>query len=434
MMPPVVSARIRRGSARIAGVVLVLMALAACSSSGEEVRHRLSRTRESAPTSAPSTLHPLHVSEAGQQRGIVSGKDVTILERLQSPTTAEVWQTPVEISNLALFTHTDGATRDDYRYFQIGSRDGSRIIAVVEPHFTPLLVAQSIVAVIESDGTSVRMIMCPSARESDGCLSFSNDWVTAGRSLDTATHYDSLTYPRTVEPVPGWTLNVAPLAASPWAQTFEAFGEASSFPAFPADADALDMTGHDGQRRVIASLGDSSLVEWRSPSPIRGLVESYLTIETPYGANIASRMTFTSDWYGVDAVTWDDGRDTFTHQTPWGGGTETYPVRSANLTCVIADDALATTFKRNEWVKAGTHRTGRDVYVPKPGGNPLSTAVFNTMKDTSWADEVDPDFAYPYTSYADFEAARSVFAWQRPDGEWVIAIDAFAAQYVYECA
>ena len=429
MMSHATPLSIRRGSAQIAGVVLALVALAACSPSSDETPASASST----PTPAPTTSPPAPTTEPPEPHEIVSGADVAILERLEAPTTGEVWQTPVEIASLGLFPYQDAGTVDAFRYFHIGNRDGSRIIAAVEPYFEPLLRGHNIFAVIEHDGVIARMVTCPSSRTSDGCLTFSEDWLEEGRSIDTAIHYDSLTYPVAVEPVPGWTLRLGPLAHSPWPVTIEAFGEANAFPGFSLTPDALELTGLDGDRSVLAELGESALVEWRSPSPVPGIVESYLAVETPYGGSIPSRTAFTDDWYGVGAVTWDDARDTFTHPAIWDGGTETFPVRPANLACVMADDALATSFDESQWVKAGTHRKGLDVYVPVPGGNAISQAVFTTMKDSSWAHEVEPTLTYPYTSYADFEAARSVFAWERPDGEWAIAVDAYALQRVWEC-
>ena len=413
------------GLSRASLLVAGCLAVAACSPAGEE--------SDASGRAAPSTVATSPTAEAPAPHDIVSGDDVAILERLIAPTTGETWQTPVEIENLGLFAYPASEPTDNYRYFHIGNRGDARIIAVIDPYFEPILGGHSTFAVVELEADSVRMITCPSTRAGDGCLDFSTDWLTPARSIDSAIHYDSLTYPSYVEPVDGWVLRVAPLKYSDWPQASQAFGDANDYPGLGLSAEHRAQVGRDGERTVLASLGDSALVEWRRPAGVTPLIESHFVIETPYGGVIPSWKSFSAEWYGVGAVTWDDGTDTFTHPATWTSDTFAHPVTSANLACALADESLASTFDESHWVKAGTHRQGVDVYLPLAEGNPIARDVYRAMSNGSWGAEIDPALAYPYETVDEFLDARSVFAWQRPDGEWIIALDSYATQRVYEC-
>lgn len=425
MSVPTISMQRRRGLAFTAVAAVALLIATACSPTGGE--------SAGSASAAPSTVAPPPTTDPPVAHELVTGEDVAILDRLMSPTTGETWQTPVEIDNLGLFAYPASEPTDTYRYFHIGDRADARIIAVVDSYFDELLGGHTVFAVIEHDGTTARMITCPSARASVGCLDFSTDWLTPERALDTAIHYDSLTYPSQVQPAAGWTLRLAPLAYSSWPVAREAFGDANDYPGIGLSADARAAIGREGERIVLAELGESTLVEWRSSTAMNGLAATYLAIETPYDGVIASWRAFVADWYGVGAVTWDDGADTFTHPDVWTGDPVEYQVQAANPTCSWADESLATTFDASQWVKAGTHRQGVDVYVPSSDRNAIAQRVYRAMSEGSWGDDIDPALAYPYASIDEFLNARSIFAWQRPDGEWVIALDSFAAQRVWEC-
>jgi hypothetical protein len=285
----------------------------------------------------------------------------------------------------------------------------------------------------EIEGDTARMLTCPSARAGDTCLDWSTDWEEPGRSLDPDTHYDSLTYPERVQPLEGWTFSTAPLASADWVDSTNAFGDANTFPGIATTAEERSSLGRD-ERIEIVALGESTLVEFRAPGAVPGLTDSRFAMETPYGGVIPSNSSFTDAYYGVGAVTWNDGVDTFTHPEIWGDAPQEFPVRAASLACFGPDETLAQDFDPSEWEVAGTHRLGFDVYLPSEDDNELARAVWITMRDNSWGTDIDPALEYPYATLDEFLDARSVFAWERPDGEWVIAMDGFAGQRVYECA
>lgn len=404
--------------------VSALLALAACSPPSE------------APVSSAAPSPSVSVSitpDAEPTVPLVTGPDIAVLERLEAPTTGETWHEPVPIENLGLLSYSDTGIEDDYSYFEVGNRGSATIVAAVPGYFDFYFGGYGVYAMFEINGGTATMITCVSARTGDSCLDWSTDWEEPGRSLDPVTHYDSLTYPERIEPMPGWVLTPAHLAVSEWVDSVMAYGDANSFPTIATTPEERVFLGRD-ERVEIVELGESTFVEFRAPGDVPGLISSRFAIETPYGGIIPSNSTFASSYYGVGAVTWNDGADTFTHPGIWEEGPQEAPVRAAGLACFGPDETLATDFDQSEWTVAGTHRLGFDVYLPQDGGNEIAQAVWITMRDNSWGADIEPALAYPYASLDEFLDARSVFAWERPDGEWVIAMDGFASQRVYECA
>lgn len=417
---------------RIAGTFTTIaagaLALAGCSGGSGEPS--ASPTPSAPPAAASATPSPTQ-----EEHQIVSGADVAVLARLTSPTTGETWHAPVEVESLGLFSYSDDPADDDYRYLAIGTRGTAQIIVAVASYFEFFSSGYTPHALIEWDGSTATMVTCPSARASDRCLDYSTEWEGPGRVIDPTIHYDSLTYPTAVSPSPGWELQTAPLAQLGWVGPVHAYGDANDFPMIATSPDERAFLGRTGGFTTLAELGESRLVEYRQASSVPGLTDVRYGIVTPYGGLIPSESSFSGAAYGVGAVSWDDGADTFTHPDAYGDGDEAYGARSASLVCFGPDETLADGFEATKWQRAGTHVLGFPVYVPVAGGNSIAQAVYETMRDHSWNDQIDGiDLTYPYATYADFLDARSVFAWDRGDGTWVVAIDAFAANRVYECA
>lgn len=388
----------------------------------------------SATAAEPSPSPSPSPSPEPEPHEVVSGSDVGVLARLEAPTTGEVWQDPVPIDNLGLFEYEGTSFDDDYLYFQVGSHGPADIVVAVPAYFDYFTGGYGVYAMFEVTPGDARMLQCPSSRETDACFDWSDDWIEPGRDYDYVTTYDSLTYPERVEPLPGWTLEIAHTASSNYLQAIQAYGEASEFPGIATTAGERQFLGRDGSRIEVLAMGESMLAEYRRPAAVPGLTDSRLGIETPYGAVIPSQSTFTAPYYGQYAVTWNDGVDTWEHPDIFAGGLTTYPVRSAGLACFGPDETLADDLDPTEWEVAGSHVLGMDVYLPVAGGNDLARDVWETMRDESWGEDIDPALAYPYDTFDAFLDDRSVFAWQRPDGEWVIAINGFAGQRVWECA
>ena len=361
---------------------------------------------------------------------MVSGVDVGVLERLENPTTGEAWHEPREIENMGLAAPK--GSHDLARYFEVGTHGDARIVAQVYPHYDYTFAENGVEALFEVDSNGARQIACPSTRATDPCVPFVPSWEERGRSIDLSTHYDSLTFPLTTTPTPGWRLSTS---AGPTSYVYEMdlFGYGVAWPAIAVD-DATRAERGLMHVTTLVQLGDSRLVEARTPGNIEGTVRSVLGIETPFSSFIPiAPLADHERWYGEGAVTWDDGQETFTHSNIDSGGDFTTEIAPAEAVCAANEDTLAANFDPTEWQVAGHHRQGPPVYVPVDGGNSLAKSAWTWMRAHSWDDHIGSDLPYPYDSYAEFLAARSLFAWERPDGEWVIAVDGFAAPTVNEC-
>jgi hypothetical protein len=312
---------------------------------------------------------------------IVTGADVAVLERFQAPTTGETWHEPREIENLGLFAHPEFGMADTYRYFEVGSQGGARLVVATSEYSDLYMGGNAVYAMFAVSESSAAMLTCPSARGGDGCLDWSTDWERPGRYLEPNLVLDSLTYPERVEPLPGWSLQTSRLAATTYATSVQAYGDANEFPSIATTPEECDFLGRD-DRIVLTALGDSTLVEYRQMGDVPGLADSRFAIETPFDSVIASESALSAAYYGQGAITWNDGVDTFTHDAQYSGaGDEAYPVTSASYACSGPDETRAATFDSTQWQVAGKHRLGFDVYLPVTGGNDTARAVWQTLSD-----------------------------------------------------
>lgn len=359
--------------------------------------------------------------------GFVTGDDVDVLARLKDPTTGETWSVPTEIDDPGIQDAETSA-----RYFEVGARGTATIVVEVWPDFDLSFGEYAIGGIYEVDGDEIRFIACPSARGSDTCIDEPYGWAGAARVIARDIHYDSLTYPAVAFPQAEWRLTPARSTDSyaGWGSAF--LGYAYMFDGIDQTAVLAELMGPDGF--LSLPLGDSALVETRGPGIVAGTVNSNFGIVTPFQSFIPSAGYFVSPWYGVDVVTWDDGKDSFTHTPSWAEDSEKWAVVPAKETCAAVDETLLESMDPAQWQAAGKHTAGQTVYLPVEGGNATARAVWEWMSENSWAEQIDPTLTYPYDTFDQFLDARSVFAWERPDGEWVLAIDSFARQHVYECA
>lgn len=370
-------------------------------------------------------------------REIVSGADVEILERLENPTTGEHWHEPQPIENLQLEDNADG--EDLNNYFAVGTHGKATIIVSTASEFIVYGNGFPVGLMYESDDDGLRFIACPSARDSDDCIDA--DLVPESVAIDTTTHYDSLTYPATISPVAGWNLHRT-IPDGSYVLGSSYFGSANTFPGNVSETNDISTFGYE-DRIELASLGESTLAEYRVRGMVPGTTASRYVIETPFGSviwlgegngNSWEPSPVNGEWYSAGAVTWDDGKNTFT-KSPEGASSfeKPRPVPAAEL-CFAPDEVTVDALDPEQWVAAGDHTEGPRVYLPVEGGNDQSKATWKWLSENSFGSEGDEADVYPYSSYKEFLADRSVFAWQRPDGQWVLAINSYAGQRVYECA
>ena len=232
-----------------------------------------------------------------------------------------------------------------------------------------------------------------------------------------------------ISPAKGWSIDTG-LNSVDGAWSSGTFGTVNDFPAFASSDDAVANVQYLGESREIARLGQSRLIEYRGYADVDGTVGSRFAVRTPFGSEILLDRALWNTWYGDGRVAWADGEDTWGPLDP--ELEQSARVLQAGAYCFSPHEVLIESFDASEWTTAGVHTQGVDVYLPVEGGNDLAKATWKWMKDNSfgWTDE-NP---YPYKKYEDFLEDRSVFAWERPDGQWVLGLNSNAVQSVYECA
>lgn len=127
-------------------------------------------------TPSPASTPTAVASPSAPPHQIVSGVDVAVLERLESPTTGETWHEPREIENLGLFTYSDSGVEDTYRYFEVGNLGSARLIVATTEYFEVFTGGYAVYAMFAVTDGGAAMITCPSARGGDSCLDWSSDW------------------------------------------------------------------------------------------------------------------------------------------------------------------------------------------------------------------------------------------------------------------
>ncbi|WP_062389392.1 hypothetical protein [Demequina iriomotensis] len=370
------------------------------------------------PSASPSGTAE---SEADPSVPLVTGDDVAVLERLMNPTTGETWHEPVEVDVPA------GVEATDHRiYLEVGARADAAIVAAVTTYDSFYTTEGfQVVALLEVDGSGTRQIVCPSTRADDMCV---GDTEIAGAAEDRETHYDSLTYPRSVTPAAAWTIATGTLDPSTHGGT--ALGWASlaagAYAVLP-DGTASTSVRTDQTRTEIAELGGSTLVALETPGEVEGTVEVHYAIDTPLGTRV--QVGPATAGYGAGAVTWTDGVDTFAHPDGWGVDGVARP----NEPCWGGHEMLDAAHDASRWTLAGESSAGTDVYVPADSSNELARRIFEFERDRSYGELVDPIYVYPYETFQEFLDTRSLFTWQRGDGAWVLGIDSFAGMRYYEC-
>ncbi|MFV0633783.1 hypothetical protein [Demequina sp.] len=381
-------------------------------------------------SSSPSPTPTNSTGEGTPAPASAMGDDAQWLERVVSPTTGETWHAPVALGALGL---VGGSGSEQLQYYDIGSVGTWEIVATVWPEFQYFSGGYPVEHLLLMRDGEVRLLTCPSSQSDDTCI-VADD--TEGLAEDGTVHVDSLSYPNSVTTAEGLTVQTATPQGygQRTAYAHEYAGALVAAPGIELTVDDRDFLGM-GERRELATLGDSVLVEDRIDGWVEGLTDARYRIVTPFGGEIDLPWAL-ADAYGAGAVAWDDGRDTWTHPAPEGASSseQEYGLLPATRTCFGAAETLDTRHDPTGWVAAGSTVAGQTVYLPRDGGNEVARAVFDAMRGNPEDVQGLEMEQFPYATYEAFLEARSVMTWQRADGQWVVAIDAYAAQRVYECA
>ncbi|MGY4643660.1 hypothetical protein [Cellulomonas sp. URHB0016] len=332
------------------------------------------------------------------------------IAKVMSPTTGETWQKPVEDPAMALRL----TGYDDQRAFLVGHRGDASIYALAQDDS----LSRSVEGLYEVVGDQVTLIECPAS--ADRCSSFYEpDLAGRGIAVDRTTHYDSLTVPTAIRVSATFGVTLTFALESGWDSVY---------------GHALLLVDPDVEPRTLRQLGGGRLVELRMPAAgvVPGLTPILYAYVTPAGGayRVAPGDVAMAD---PAAFQWDDG---MVRPAGWEGMGATAP---GARQCGWSDLAIESGHVDTDWRPAGTARDGRRIYVPVPGGNAVSHAVFVHERDASWGQpEGAEDMVYGAEMYPlteeQFLDQHSLYAVQGPDGEWLLGLRADAAATVYECA
>ncbi|MBO9553192.1 hypothetical protein [Cellulomonas sp.] len=360
-------------------------------------------------SSAPTATVALPTAPADDAAGIA---------RVLSPTTGETWQEPVEDTAVASrLTAFEGQ-----RAFLVGHRGGAKIYALVNTEWP----SSDVEGLYEIAGERIALVACPTSadrcsRRGDGT------YEQPGVTIDRTTRYESLTVPTAIRVSPTFGVTTTGAMAVTWRSVY---------------GDGAAMLGYvplgyqvTGDARTLRQIGGAKLVEVRSPAlgEVAGLTPLHYAYVTPMGSAYLLEPSDVPVAH-PGTFTWDDGVARPSAETAGGGS-----VAPGSQGCFASLLAVEEHHVDADWRPAGTALDGRRVYVPVPGGNAVSRAVFAHARDTSFTfdDELE-DFvqgaaAYPFTEqqFLDHDA---LYAVQGLDDEWLLGLRSDAQATVYECA
>jgi hypothetical protein len=365
-----------------------------------------------APSADPT---PTQTTPAGPVKRSAKLSDADVLAHLANPRTGETWHSPQEAPAdvKALLGSVSGLNT----VLSVGERGDATIYAVVlgdketaDITLDPAFAASVLLYEVDADGA--RMILCPSARTGDRCLSGDTYGVPDGVELDEDTFYDSLTLPSRIT-VGDWT-------ASTDATRELALGTPYG--------DGTVMVGAEVQTSLVAELGLSSLVEVRTPG-LLGTTNVAYAIASPFGS---LRVLDERDLPGGDvtAITWDNGLrapdDDVLARSPGA------------LACTSATVfGVVDQLDASAWTPGGTTADGATVYLPTGAGLTFAKQVRDLQEKESGTIKDGVGTVTGADAYGigvqEFLDEHGVYAVDGPGGERLVALRSDMAQVVFEC-
>lgn len=384
-----------------------------------------STTPTVSPTPSPTPTATPTPTPTGPPERADAIDDATVVARLTSPRTGEVWTTPerapADVEEMLRPAGEGGGSV----VLHVGHRGDAQIyVEIPEPTSgfleSPALGASSVLALYEIDGAGPRDVLCPSARASDPCADRYSE--PAGVVADTTTFYDTFTFPRSIAVTDDWVVSTEHTMAQP-SRTSYRFG----------DPGGLENSGST-VTRTLRTLGPLAVVEVARWSGMDGFTNVSYGVLTPIGSVIEldARDVPGGDYAGIR---WDDGVARAPENEFWPSiGAGAHVCSPANAS--IEDAHVAT-----GWHRVGTTADGLPVHVPRDGGG-LSAAVrawheagSGTYSDDTMGEWVTGAAAgYRYPTDEAFHEAHALYAVPGPAGEWLVRIRSDAGSLVYECA
>jgi hypothetical protein len=370
------------------------------------------------PTSTPSGTPATPAPTGSAESPTAVADDAAGIARVLSPTTGETWQDPVEDTEMAIrLTGFDGQ-----RAFLVGHRGDASIYVLVNAAWP----SSSIEGIYEVVDDQITLVGCPVSADRcsprvDGAME------QPGVAVDRSIRYESLTVPTAIRVSPTFGVTTT---ATLGLEYIGVYGDgALLLGTLPLGFEV------DGDVRTLRQIGGARLVELRASSSgvVPGLVPIAYAYVTPLGSAYVLNAQDVAAAY-TSAFRWDDGV-TPPPADEWHVGSTAPGAKQ----CFVSLLAIEADHVDADWRAAGTAPDGRRVYVPVPGGNAMSRAVFAHERDTSWTvdDEagemVEGAAAYPLTEQQ-FLDRHSLYAIHGPDDEWLLGLRSDADAIVYECA
>jgi hypothetical protein len=415
----------------VIGASLLFASLTGCTPSPEAT------PSPTVPSTASATPSPSPEPVRAEREANIP--DEVVVTRMANPRMGEVWHEPVPLDeDLELFRYDDGgsyASSGYARYFEIGTRGEATIVALAEVEFNVWEMGHVIHAVFEIDDAGARYISCPSARTEAPCISPPAYVNPDPFTIDTETFYDTLTLPEWITvgdglSVAGWQQPLDSYAEWTWGSA-SLFRDGITWKYEPELAeDGLPWGEFERETGRLEYAEQFSTVPGTRTSVVRlssqrqqiaGVTAIEYGIVMAHGGLVRVGPAGMNG-FGVGSITWDDG------------ATVTSRFTAVTQTCFAAPFTLLDDFDPDQWVAAGETADGQRVYLPVDGGNTVAHAAFDYLHGHSWGVDGDEDGDYPYDSADEFVEARSIFTYQLPGGDWIVAMDPLAAQRVYECA
>jgi len=311
-----------------------------------------------------------------------------LLAKFARPTTGEKWQAkPKQVADLG---YVNATLAPSTTYYQVGSRGGKTIYLadIKQTGAMPLLFEKA-------GGDAVLAIARPNANETyntDADKAISNAVVPA-ITLDTTTHYDSLSLPGKF-PVGGGEMATV---------HYDGYLNLGVFTQGTATTGTI--------KKVVQTYGSSKLVRIERAYADTKLTAIHYAVDLPTGTEF--NLGYTPIASNLSGYTWSNGV-----QVAVSSDSESnYLMAGLIRGCGAAPTAVtrADAVKSADFVPAGRTPHGKIIYAFKDNQNTLLQAAYN-----EYASYLGSNPSVTVLSFDDFVSQHGVVAYRNAAGEWLL--------------
>lgn len=351
--------------------------------------------------------------------------------RLRVPDTGETWHDPVEIPDPGtLMIPQDNPEPTAPRYYSVGNRGPNDIVVSysVNGYFE---------YVFEVDPSGHGSLV-PCLNENGPCSAIRTGWSDfhPDLSIRSDVFYRSLSYPWGFKVAGNYFVGLPTGYDDGYDGEWQDGGPYSLTTIHTSPGGWGEPT--DVEYTLFFDLGGTKIVEMTSTSALPGYRSLDYLVLTPLG-RLMMMGSSTSTGGDFNQIVWNDGS-----VNPNYGGLSEGAVSPGSTVCTwYGAFAIDENHEDSLWYAAGTTGIDTVVYLPT-SGNPLVEQVRqlhfdsapnqgteNPGEGTGGEGDVDP---YPYRTAEEFLDAKALWAIQRPDGVWLLAMRPSAVADVYECS